>query len=310
MSLTAFLFPGQGSQIVGMGKDLAEKYPLAREIYSAADNIMSLKLSEICFNGPSEILKQTYLTQPALFVHSYIITKLIEKELKADVTAGHSLGEYTSNVYAGSVTFEDCLELVKKRGELMFDAGEAQKGTMAAIIDLTAEQVMTICSKASSDGIVQPANFNSPGQIVISGEYNAVHKAMKIAKDEFNCRIAKELEVSGAFHSDLMLGPAETLWMDLEKTEFRDAQIPVYLNLTSYPETDGLRLKNALYRQLISSVKWEDTIRNMINDGVTKFYEIGAGKVLSGLINKINSTVEVFNISNADDIVKFSKDSN
>lgn len=302
MSKIAFIFPGQGSQAVGMGKDIFDKYEIAREMYHKADEIMGFHISGLCFEGPADVLKETHITQPALYIHSYILTRLIGDKLKADVTAGHSLGEYTANAYAESFSFEDGLRLVKKRGELMKNSGLQQPGTMAAIIGLDDTKVTEVCDKAGEGKIVQPANYNSPGQIVISGDVEAVHRAMKIAKEEYGARMVKELEVSGAFHSNLMLTSAEELRFAINATNFSNAKIPVYSNVEAEPFENKDKIKNALYRQLMSSVKWETCIRNMVHAGASKFYEIGSGKVLTGLVKKINPQVECFNISTAEDI--------
>ena len=305
MKAIAFVFPGQGSQSVGMGKDLYEKYEEVKNIYQEANEIMKMNLSTISFEGPFELLKETHITQPALFVHSYALLKLLPNKLKATYAAGHSLGEYTANVYANSLSFEEGLKLVKTRGQLMKNSGEIHKGTMAALIGLNEKQVTEICEKAAQNQIVQPANFNCPGQIVISGDVNAIERAIIIAKEEpYNCRIAKKLEVSGAFHSELMRTSDDELRVALDKVDFKDAEIPIYTNVEGLPITDKNQIINALYRQLISSVKWEASIRNMIADGVKKFYEIGSGRVLTGLIKKIDKEVKIYNISNSDDVEK------
>lgn len=307
MSRIAFVFPGQGSQLVGMGKDLYERYNLAKDLYSMADEILEIPISTISFEGPADLLMQTHITQPALFVHSYILTKLIDDKIKADTTAGHSLGEYTSNVYANTMSFEEGLKIVKKRGNLMKESGVKRPGTMAAIIGLTAQQIDQVCDKARDHQIVEPANYNAPGQIVVSGDIDAVRRAMKIAKAEpYNCKLVKELPVSGAFHSELMLSAAEELRVAIYKINLKNALIPIYTNVEAEPVQNKDIVRNSLFRQLMSSVKWQTLIENMINDfNVTKFYEIGAGKILTGLIKRINSKAELHNIGTVEDLKNY-----
>jgi len=303
MSRNAFIFPGQGSQAVGMGKDLAERFSRARELYDIADEIMQLPLSKISFDGPADDLKQTNITQPALFVHSYILTELIKTKISAEATAGHSLGEYTADAYSGVFSFETGLNLVKTRGMLMKRSGEIQSGTMAALIGLSEIQILEICDKAKESGIVQPANYNCPGQIIISGDVSAVEKAIEIAKAEpYKCRIAKQLEVSGAFHSELMKTSDADLRKALAETQLNDASIPVYTNFDGNPVADKNKIMEALSLQLVSPVRWEATMLNMISNGIDTFYEIGSGKVLTGLLKKIKPDAVAISISTADDI--------
>ncbi|MCS7229136.1 MAG: ACP S-malonyltransferase [Candidatus Kryptonium sp.] len=296
----AFVFPGQASQYVGMGKDLYENSSIAKEIFDKAEEILGFELKRICFEGPEEDLKQTKVTQPAIFVHSYIVSTLLGEKIKADMAAGHSLGEYSALVYAGVLSFEDALKIVKLRGELMQRAGEQNPGTMAAIIGLDEEKVKQVCEEVK-DGIVQPANFNTPEQIVISGEVNAVRKAMQLAK-EAGAKIVKELVVSGAFHSPLMESAKDELKNALDEVKFNKPSIPVYFNVTAKPTFDLNEIKDLLYRQITSPVLWTQIVMNMVSDGAVKFYEIGPGKVLQGLIKKIAPTAEVSGFDKFDDI--------
>ncbi len=249
-----FIFPGQASQYVGMASDLYKKYDLAREYFDRANQIMGIDLKEICFSGPEEELKKTFNTQPAIYVHSVIVAGLLkEKNVTPVAVAGHSLGEYCALVTANVLNFENGLRLVKERSRLMFEAGRSKPGTMGAIIGLSNEQIEEICSLMRHKGVIQPANFNSPGQVVLSGEKHTVLAALEKAK-EAGARIATELVVSGAFHSPLMLEAQDGLAKALNEIEFKDATIPVYTNVTGGPVTKAGELRSLLLKQLTSPV--------------------------------------------------------
>jgi [acyl-carrier-protein] S-malonyltransferase len=301
MVKAAFIFPGQGSQYVGMGKDLFEHNERARALFEQADAILGCSLGKICFEGPDEILQQTNNTQPAIFLHSMVIFDLIKESRSMMMTAGHSLGEYSALVAAGALSFEDGLRLVRTRGELMQQAGLAQSGTMAAIIGLGSTIIKEVCAEASAAGVVQPANFNSPGQVVISGSATAVRKAMELAKTR-GARLVKELPVSGAFHSPLMESACDGLRSALEKTEIRDALAPVYANVTAKPVREAKEIRELLFRQLTHPVRWEETVVNMASDGATTFVECGPGKVLQGLVKRILGAVEICGIEKLSDL--------
>jgi [acyl-carrier-protein] S-malonyltransferase len=301
----AFIFPGQASQFVGMGKDLYEQFDPAKKYFNLANEILDRDLKQICFEGPEEELKQTYNTQPAIFVHSVIVfTLLKDKNILPEGVAGHSLGEYSALVAAGSLSFEDGLRLVKIRSELMYRAGKEKPGTMAALIGLTPEQVYELCENLKGDGIIQPANFNSPGQIAISGEVDVIIKAIEAAKD-MGARKAVELVVSGAFHSPLMESAQEGLKDALEQTTFKDANVPLYPNVSANPIQNKNQIRDMLYEQLSKPVLWQKSMENMIKDGYNKFYEIGPGKVLKGLLKRIDRSVpciEIGTIHNLENI--------
>lgn len=300
MGKAAFIYPGQGSQYVGMAKDLFENSDKVRELFQQAEDAIEFNISDVMFSGPEEKLKQTDITQPAIFLHSVIVSTLIES-LKPDMTAGHSLGEYSAHVTAGSIDFVDALKLVRARGQAMLQAGINQPGTMAAIIGMEGGDVENICKDASAAGIVQCANFNSPGQIVISGSVEGVHKAMELAKEN-GAKLVKELVVSGAFHSPLMISAKEKLHMKLAETNVHDAQISVYANVTAEPVTQKEEIKNLLFDQLSAPVRWEETIKNMIRDGADHFVEIGPGKVLQGLVKRIDRSVKISGVDKFEDI--------
>lgn len=303
MAKKAFLFPGQGSQYVGMAKDLFDNSVEAKEMIRTADEAVGVNLSYIMFNGPEEELKQTEFTQPAIFLHSVVLASLI-RTLRPDAAAGHSLGEYSALVAAGSIQFYEAMKLVRQRGLAMKYAGTVMNGTMAAIVGLEPSVVNNLCNQASVEGIVQCANFNSPGQIVISGSVNGVKKAMELCKSN-GAKLVKELVVSGAFHSPLMEPAKEKLLKALDETHFYDARFPVYANVTAKPVKDKNEIKKLLYDQLTSPVRWEETIQNMINDGFDEFYEIGPGKVLQGLVKRINPDVKVFGIDKYQDVYQY-----
>ncbi len=296
---TALVFPGQASQYVGMTADFYSSSAEAKKVLDEAVSILGFNILEVMHTGPEESLKQTEITQPAIFIHSYLVYRLANLDFHA--TAGHSLGEYSALAAAGVFDFATGLKLVRLRGELMQKAGTEQPGTMAAIVGATPEDVTEACREAASEGIVQPANFNSPGQIVISGSVPGVKKAMELAKSK-GAKIVKELVVSGAFHSPLMASASQELGKALESASFNPARVPVYLNVTAKPATDPAEIKTYLLQQLTSPVRWEELTVNMAADGITRFVEAGPGKVLQGLVKRTVASAEVSGYDKAEDI--------
>ena len=287
--LKAFVFPGQGSQFPGMCKDLYDAHAEAREMCQTADRLLGFSLTDVMFNGTADDLKQTKVTQPAVFLHSVVAQRLMTIE-KPDMVAGHSLGEFSALVACGALRFEDALLLVSARAQAMQAACEANPGTMAAVLGLSDEQVDVICKKQS--GVVVAANFNCPGQIVISGEVEAVDAACVAMKDA-GARRALRLPVGGAFHSPLMQPAAEDLKAAILKTDFHKPFCPIYQNVTAKAETEPEIIRENLLKQLTAPVRWTQSVQNMIADGATEFYEFGPGDVLKGLIRKINPEVQV-----------------
>ncbi len=282
--MKAFVFPGQGAQFSGMGKDLYESNPVARDMFEKANEILGFRITDIMFEGDAEALRQTKVTQPAVFLHSVILAKTLESEMTPDMTAGHSLGEFSALVAAGALTFEDGLRLVSARAQAMQKACELKPSTMAAVLALPDDVVEGICNEV--DGVVVCANYNCPGQLVISGEVEAIDKACEKALAA-GAKRALKLAVSGAFHSPCMEPARTELAEAIEKTPFHKPMCPVYQNVDAKPHTDPAEIKANLVAQLTAPVRWTQTIQNMIADGADEFIEIGPGKVLQGLISKI-----------------------
>lgn len=295
--MKAFVFPGQGSQFVGMGKELYDNNPLAKELFDKADEILGFKITDIMFAGTDEQLKQTNVTQPAVFLHSVISALCLGDEFAPAMVGGHSLGEFSALVAVGALSFEDGLKLVAARANAMQKACEANSGTMAAIIGLPDEKVEEICAEVSTDGnVVVAANYNCPGQLVISGNVDAINAACEKLK-EAGAKRALPLKVGGAFHSPLMQPAKDELEAAIEKTIFNAPKCPVYQNVDAKPHTEPEVIKANLIAQLTSSVRWTASVQAMIADGADDFTECGPGKALQGMIGRIDKTVAVRGIA-------------
>ena len=304
MKKIALLFPGQGSQYVGMAKDLAENFSEIDLLFKQADSILNFGLTDLMFNGPEDELKLTKNTQPAILLHSIAILKLLEnKEIKVCFAAGHSLGEYSSHVAAQSLGFKDALEIVRLRGELMFQSGLKRPGTMAAIINLDLVKIEELCAEASQFGICQPANYNSPQQVVISGEVNGVEKGMEIAKKMGAAKVV-QLPVSGAFHSALMTDAKAGLAERLNRTVINPADFPVVANFSAREVQAADDIRHALIEQLDHPVRWIESMEYLAKQNIDLFIEAGPGNVLTGLLKRIDRSQKVISVDKANDIDK------
>jgi [acyl-carrier-protein] S-malonyltransferase len=287
--MNAYIFPGQGAQFTGMGLDLYEKYPIAQKLFEQANSILGFSITDVMFEGTADALKKTRVTQPAIFLHSVIMSKVMGNAFKPDMVAGHSLGEFSALVANGTLNFEDALRLVSKRALAMQKACELKPSTMAAVLALADDVVENICAKIP--GIVVAANYNCPGQLVISGDVEAVNIACEQLKAA-GARRALVLPVSGAFHSPLMEPAREELAKAIENTKFNSPQCPIYQNVSTTAVISADEIKKNLILQLTAPVKWTQSVQNMIKDGATLFTEVGPGKVLQGLVKKIDVHAE------------------
>lgn len=304
--MNAYLFSGQGSQYVGMTSDLAENFEIAKNRLAEANQICGFDIQKIMFEGPAETLKETRYTQLAIFIHSAIVYDILKSmdKVNSDGFAGHSVGEYAALYSAGVFSFEDGVKLTKKRGQLMFESGEKQPGTMFAVIGMDDEKVEEVCAglnKGQTGQIIVPANYNSPGQVVVSGSRDYLREISGAFKEN-GARMAKELPVSGAFHSPLMNDAKDELAEEIDSTEFKQASKPIFQNYDAAPENRPEELKRKLIDQLVSSVRWTQTMNKMKNNNYNNFIEIGPGKVLQGLVKRTLSDVEIIGFDKSDDI--------
>ena len=296
MGKLAFLFPGQGSQYPGMGKELADKYPAARSVFTEADQALGFSVSDLCFTGSEDSLKLTANTQPAILTASVAAYRVLaEKGVRPDFVAGHSLGEFSALVAAGALEFADAVRLVRRRGEYMQSAVPEGVGAMAAILGLAPVQVAELCRKAAGGQVVAPANLNSPEQTVISGDAAAVKRAVELASAS-GAKRAVMLAVSAPFHSALMLPAQQQLEVDLRKTAFQTLRVPLVTNVDAEIITSGDEARESLIRMVTLPVRWEESVRELVEQGVNTFVEVGPGRVLTGLLRQIDRSVHVFNV--------------
>ncbi len=303
MAKTAYIFPGQGSQSVGMGKDLFDKFAVSRQVYEEANDALGFSLSEMCFNGTAEDLALTANTQPAILTTSIAAFRAMENENYPlpDFVAGHSLGEYSALVAAGAMSFRDAVRTVRKRGIYMQEAVPVGVGAMAAILGLPLETIENACAEAAEEEICSPANINSPAQIVIAGNAEAIDRAIEILKER-GAKRAIKLNVSAPFHCDLMFPAQERLAADLEEIQFHDLKFPIIENVSAEANLKGERVKTALTEQVSKPVLWAQSVENLINEMVETYIEVGAGKILSGLVRQINRDVRCLNVENSESL--------